>query len=261
MLYSAFEMQRTMLTGTSALAHLGAQWMQHPINPMAHLGVGPIFASGFDVIAHASAPRGKPEFGLHTDAGERRPPRRGDRGDRARRSRSATSSTSAAKGVEGDPKLLIVAPMSGHYATLLRGTVERMLPGHDVYITDWRDAKLVPLSAGRFDLDDYVDYLIEFLETIGADTHVLAVCPADRAGLCRDRGDVRGRQSGAAADAHHDGRPDRHARGADRGQHRRHPAPAQPGSNRMSSRPCPSIIRAPGGGSIRASCSWPASWR
>jgi polyhydroxyalkanoate depolymerase, intracellular len=80
------------------------------------------------------------------------------------------------KGVKGGPKLLIVAPMSGHYATLLRGTVERMLPGHDVYITDWRDAKLVPLDEGVFDLDDYVDYLIEFLETIGPGAHMLAVC-------------------------------------------------------------------------------------
>jgi poly(3-hydroxybutyrate) depolymerase len=66
--------------------------------------------------------------------------------------------------------------MSGHYATLLRGTVERMLPGHDVYITDWRDAKLVPAEAGRFDLDDYIDYLIEFLEQIGPGAHMLAVC-------------------------------------------------------------------------------------
>lgn len=79
-------------------------------------------------------------------------------------------------GVEGSPKLLVVAPMSGHFATLLRGTVERMLPGHDVYITDWRDARNVPLSEGCFDLDDYIDYIIEFLETIGEDTHVLAVC-------------------------------------------------------------------------------------
>jgi poly(3-hydroxybutyrate) depolymerase len=80
------------------------------------------------------------------------------------------------EGIEGGPRLLIVAPMSGHYATLLRGTVERMLPGHDVYITDWRDAKLVPLSEGKFDLDDYVDYLIAFLEHIGPGAHVLAVC-------------------------------------------------------------------------------------
>ncbi len=57
--------------------------------------------------------------------------------------------------------------MSGHYATLLRGTAERMLPAHDVYITDWRDAKLVPLSDGSFDLDDYIDYIIEFMEHVG----------------------------------------------------------------------------------------------
>jgi poly(3-hydroxybutyrate) depolymerase len=79
-------------------------------------------------------------------------------------------------GVTGQPRLLIVAPMSGHYATLLRGTVERLLPGHDVYITDWRDAKLVPLDEGGFDLDDYIDYLIEFLEHIGPGAHMLAVC-------------------------------------------------------------------------------------
>jgi poly(3-hydroxybutyrate) depolymerase len=70
--------------------------------------------------------------------------------------------------------------MSGHYATLLRGTVHRMLAKHDVYITDWADAKLVPSSAGTFDLDDYVDYLIEFLHAIGRETgeraHMLAVC-------------------------------------------------------------------------------------
>src|SRR3546814_20958969 len=65
--------------------------------------------------------------------------------------------------------------MSGHYATLLRGTVERMLPGHDVWITDWRDASNVPLQAGKFDLDDYIDYLIEWLEHIGPGAHVLAV--------------------------------------------------------------------------------------
>src|SRR3546814_11422940 len=70
----------------------------------------------------------------------------------------------------------LVAPMSGHFATLLRGTVERMLPGQDVYITDWRDAKLVPAEEGHFDLDDYIDYLIEFLDVIGPGAHILAVC-------------------------------------------------------------------------------------
>jgi poly(3-hydroxybutyrate) depolymerase len=74
------------------------------------------------------------------------------------------------------PRLLIVAPLSGHYATLLRGTVEAFLPNHDVYITEWRDARTVPLAEGRFDLDDYIDYLISMFHALGGDTHVIAVC-------------------------------------------------------------------------------------
>lgn len=75
-----------------------------------------------------------------------------------------------------DPKLLIVAPMSGHYATLLRDTVAEMLPNHDVYITDWKDARDVPLSKGDFGLDDYIDYVKGFIEKIGPGAHVMAVC-------------------------------------------------------------------------------------
>ncbi len=74
------------------------------------------------------------------------------------------------------PKLLIVAPMSGHYATLLRGTVEAFLPTHRVYITDWTDARMAPMAAGRFDLDDYIDYLREILEHLGPGVHTLGVC-------------------------------------------------------------------------------------
>jgi poly(3-hydroxybutyrate) depolymerase len=75
-----------------------------------------------------------------------------------------------------DGKLLIVAPMSGHYATLLRGTVQAMLPHADVYITDWVDARMVPLSHGYFDLDDYIDYLIEMFAELGPGAHVMGVC-------------------------------------------------------------------------------------
>ena len=124
----------------------------------------------------------------------------------------------------GEPKLLIVAPMSGHYATLLRGTVERMLPGHDVYITDWRDAKLVPLSDGSFDLDDYVDYLIEFIELIGERDAASGRtcwrcasrrCPAYAATALM----AADKHPATAEDADDDGRADRHAQSADRGQH------------------------------------------
>ncbi|MGL4541650.1 MAG: polyhydroxyalkanoate depolymerase, partial [Polymorphobacter sp.] len=75
-----------------------------------------------------------------------------------------------------DPRVIVVAPMSGHYATLLRGTIERLLPDHEVYVTEWRDAKLVPVSEGRFDLNDYIDYIIEFTQAMGAGGHMLAVC-------------------------------------------------------------------------------------
>lgn len=77
---------------------------------------------------------------------------------------------------EQGPRLLIVAPLSGHHATLLRGTVEALLPLHDVYITDWADACEVPLYEGAFDLSDYVRYMQEFMQFLGPDSHVLAVC-------------------------------------------------------------------------------------
>ena len=74
------------------------------------------------------------------------------------------------------PKVLLVAPMSGHFATLLRGTVKTMLPEHDVYLTDWHNARDVPLSSGDFDFDDFIDHVIAFLEHLGPGSHVVAVC-------------------------------------------------------------------------------------
>ena len=74
------------------------------------------------------------------------------------------------------PRLLIVAPLSGHFATLLRGTIRTLLPEHDVYITDWRDARMTPLTEGRFELDDYIDYVIDFLRRLGPGPPVTGVC-------------------------------------------------------------------------------------
>ena len=81
------------------------------------------------------------------------------------------------------PRVLVVAPMSGHFATLLRGTVTVMLPDHDVYITDWKNARDIPLSAGTFGFDEYVDHLIRFMEIIGEGSHMVAVCQPAVAGL------------------------------------------------------------------------------
>jgi poly(3-hydroxybutyrate) depolymerase len=179
MLYDAYEVQRSFLAGASKLAGMSAGWLNNPANPVAYASGSPLIAAALDVFAHAAAPRGKPEFGLHQTVVKGRKVKvheeilvREPFGQLKRFVRAGMA--------DKDPPLLIVAPMSGHYATLLRGTVERMLPKHDVYITDWRDAKSVPLAEGTFDLDDYIDYLIEFMEAIGElrgeRPHVLAVC-------------------------------------------------------------------------------------
>ena len=148
--------------------------LQNPANPFAYSAMGPIVASALDVFSHASAPRGKPVFGIEYVEvdGESVPVSV----DIEARHPFGQLKHFQKEGIEGQPKLLIVAPMSGHFATLLRDTVERMLPGHDVWVTDWRDAKTVPLSNGTFDLDDYIDYLVSFLEHIGPGAHMLAVC-------------------------------------------------------------------------------------
>lgn len=175
MLYQAYEFQRAMLSGASAWAAAGAELLNNPSNPWGYNGAAPMMASALKVFAHTYAPHGKPEWRItHVHAGERSHP--------------VIDEVVLAKpfgvlrrfshpGLPDDaPKVLLVAPMSGHYATLLRGTAARLVENAHVYVTDWADAKTVPLYAGRFDLDDYIDYLIEFLEHIGPGAHVVAVC-------------------------------------------------------------------------------------
>ena len=174
MLYSSYEMQRSLLAGASVFANMGANLLTNPLNPMSYLGGGPVLASALDVFAHAASPRGKPAFGIESVEVDGKTV--AVKEEIALRKSFGQLKHFVKEGVSGQPRLLIVAPMSGHFATLLRGTVERMLPGHDVYITDWRDAKNVPLSEGSFDLDDYIDYVVDFLEEIGPGAHMLAVC-------------------------------------------------------------------------------------
>ena len=178
MLYDAYEVQRSLLAGASRLAGLGAGWLNNPANPFGYSAMSPLVAASLEVFAHAAAPRDKPEFGIHSVRIGRKDVRIDEQV--VLRKPFGQLKHFVRDGIDKGPRLLIVAPMSGHYATLLRGTVQRMLPSFDVYITDWRDAKLVPLSEGSFDLDDYIDYLIAFAEHIGETTgerpHMLAVC-------------------------------------------------------------------------------------
>ena len=175
MLYKAYELQRAMMTGASVWASVTSELLANPMSPFGAFGLGSVMSSALDVFAHAAAPRGKPAFDIEsvTVDGETHPVTEAivlhrPFGNLLRFTHAGLAADA--------PKLLIVAPMSGHYATLLRGTVARMAERATVYITDWADAKTVPIEAGRFDLDDYIDYVIAFLEHIGPNTHVIAVC-------------------------------------------------------------------------------------
>ena len=177
-MYWMYEMAHASLNPARAVTDATKILFQNPLNPWAHTEMGKSIAAACELFERTTRRYGKPEWGLdetevngvrtpvevraiwekpfcrmlHFDRKHIRPLR------------------------EPQPRLLIVAPMSGHYATLLRGTVEAFLPTHEVYITDWADARMVPLAEGRFDLDDYIDYVIEMLRFLGTNMHVMAVC-------------------------------------------------------------------------------------
>ena len=175
MLYQMYEWQRQSLAPLRLLADHALGLLDTPGNPLRETPMGRLVAAGLDSFEHATRAFGKPSFGLsrtvidgqevevceevvsrRTWCDLRRFRRLAERPD--------------------DPRVLIVAPMSGHYATLLRGTVEAFLPDHDVFITDWRNARDVPVTEENFDLDDAIDHVIDFTRLIGPGTHVIAVC-------------------------------------------------------------------------------------
>ena len=180
MLYHAYELQAAWLNSASAMASIGSELLTNPRNPMAYSGIGPIAGSALEVFAHATIRRGKPDFDIESVTVKGKPDPVSETlvlhrafGD-LKRFRRANLPDDA-------PAVLIVAPMSGHFATLLRGTVERMIENSEVYITDWHDARDISLSEGRFDLDAYIDYIVEFLQEIasrndGKAAHMIAVC-------------------------------------------------------------------------------------
>ena len=179
LLYQAYEFQRHLAQPVRMWANFLEQAYTSPYNPLAETWFGKSMAAGAEIVARLTQNYGKPAFGLNftTIDGE----------DVAVNEEILLTKPFCrllrfhrdlppASPRRRDPKVLVVAPMSGHYATLLRGTVEALLPEHDVHITDWTDAREVPLALGNFDLDDYVDYIIEFCRYLGPDVHVIAVC-------------------------------------------------------------------------------------
>ncbi len=183
MLYQLYETQRSLMEPFSDLARAAAKAYANPImvtNPMSQR-----ISAGYDLMHRLGKDYEKPEFGLRTiDVGgvdvaihERieidKP------FCELRRFKRFTDSPETLEKIKGQPAVLIVAPLSGHYATLLRDTVKTMLRDHKVYVTDWKNARLVPLSEGEFHLDDYVNYVQEFIRHVQSkygNCHVMSVC-------------------------------------------------------------------------------------
>ncbi|BCH64464.1 esterase [Agrobacterium vitis] len=177
MFYQLYEMNHAAMAPLRATADAMRLAFRNPLNPLTHTVIGRTMAAGFEVIERNTRRYGKPEFGLPTTVIDGSPVKITEEVTWSKPfcnlihfNRSLTQPRS------NDPKILIVAPMSGHYATLLRGTVEALLPSADVYITDWIDARMVPMTDGTFDFDDYVDYVIEILHHLGPNTNLVAVC-------------------------------------------------------------------------------------
>ena len=179
MLYSMYEINHAALGPWRAAADMGLNFWQNPANPWSSTGTAKAVSASLGLFERATRRFGKPAFGIvETTVGDvtlaiQEQPLLQKPFASLLHFRKLWPEQGSAKPQE---KLLIVAPMSGHYATLLRGTVEAMLPHFDVYITDWADARTVPLSHGKFNLEDYVDYLIEMLQVLGTGVNVMAVC-------------------------------------------------------------------------------------
>jgi poly(3-hydroxybutyrate) depolymerase len=176
--YHAYELAHALISPMRLAAQGLKLQMQMPFNPLSMTPMGKSIAAAVDVFEGITRRYGKPEWDIESTLidGMSVPVRVDSAVHKPFCTLTHFSKDEWVANRFDDPKVLIVAPMSGHYATLLRGTVEAMLPEHDVYITDWIDSREIPVTEGRFDLDDYIDYVIEFIRYLGPRTHVIAVC-------------------------------------------------------------------------------------
>jgi len=176
--YWLYEMSQAALNPARAFADAGRLFFKNPANPWAHTEIGKTVAAACELFERSTRRYGKPEWNIASTVigGERVPVHISAVWERPFCRLLHFERAFEHPPRRPQPRLLIVAPMSGHHATLLRGTVEGFLPNHDVYITEWVDARMVPRSQGGFDLDDYIDYLISILHFLRGDTHMIAVC-------------------------------------------------------------------------------------
>ncbi|PWW46327.1 polyhydroxyalkanoate depolymerase [Melaminivora alkalimesophila] len=185
MLYTLYETQRSLMEPFADLAQATAKFYSNPLNPFGHTQTAHRISAAYDLMHRLGKDYEKPEFGIRTvqvDGVEVAIHERVELDKpfcELRRFKRFSDDPDTLTKLKDQPVVLVVAPLSGHYATLLRDTVRTMLSGHKVYITDWKNARMVPLAEGDFHLDDYVNYVQEFIRHLQGkygNCHVMSVC-------------------------------------------------------------------------------------
>lgn len=174
MLYQAYQFQADMLAPFRAFSGIANAWLREPqAGPWAN-GFLRQAASAFELAAHTKLTHHRPDFSIeHVVSGDIE---FAVHEEITLATPFATLLHFAKEGAPKQPPVLIAAPMAGHFATLLKDTIRALLPEHDVYVTDWKNARDIPRDAGSFGMDDYIDHIIMFLEKLGPDAHVVGVC-------------------------------------------------------------------------------------
>ena len=183
MLYQLHEFQKALLQPVSSWARAASEAFINASNPASMVPGSERLAASYELLYRLGKNYKKPEFGIRSVQAHGREVAIHEMTTLTKpfcklvRFKRFSDDVEVIKKLKEDPVVLIVAPLSGHHSTLLRDTVRTLLQDHKVYITDWIDARLVPLEEGEFGLDDYVHYVQEFIRTIGAkDLHVISVC-------------------------------------------------------------------------------------
>jgi poly(3-hydroxybutyrate) depolymerase len=182
MLYQIYETQRALMSPFSEFASAAAKLYEHPLSPFTHMPMAQRMSAGFDLMHRLAKDYEKPPFNISAvnmdgvDVAVQEHIALQKPFCRLLRFKRFTDNPKTLAQMKAQPSVLVVAPLSGHHATLLRDTVKSLLQDHKVYITDWTDARMVPTSDGAFHLDDYVAYVQEFIRHIGPNVHVISVC-------------------------------------------------------------------------------------
>ncbi len=182
MLYQIYETNRAWISPFSEFASAASKLYSNPLSPLAQIPSAHRVSAGFDLVHRLTKEYEKPEFGINkvnvhgTDVVIQEQVVEDKPFCKLIRFKRFTDDADLLDKMRDQPSVLIVAPLSGHHSTLLRDTVRTMLQDHKVYITDWIDARMVPLEEGPFHLDDYVNYVQDFIRKVGPGVHVISVC-------------------------------------------------------------------------------------